>query len=88
MVDFKKIKMVLLIGSEVIVCVVNNVWVIKVFNMILLEFMDGYVDGFGKWVLFYVGDDVVVKKEFVVFVWLLNFCFVNLGKFWYGGSVM
>ncbi|MDN5975849.1 MAG: NAD(P)-binding domain-containing protein [Lactiplantibacillus plantarum] len=86
--DFKKIKTAPLTGSEVIARAANNARVIKAFNTIPPEFMDGHVDGPGKRVLFYAGDDVAAKKEFAVLVRPLNFRPVNLGKLRHGGSVM
>lgn len=86
--DFKKIKTAPLTGSEVIARAANNARVIKAFNTIPPEFMDGHVDGPGKRVLFYAGDDVAAKKEFAALVRSLNFRPVNLGKLRHGGSVM
>ena len=86
--DFKKIKTAPLTGSEVIARAANNARVIKAFNTIPPEFMDGHVDGPGKRVLFYAGDDVAAKKEFAALVRPLNFRPVNLGKLRHGGSVM
>ncbi|RHX75506.1 NADP oxidoreductase [Lactiplantibacillus plantarum] len=86
--DFKKIKTAPLTGSEVIARAANNARVIKAFNTIPPEFMDGHVDGPGKRVLFYAGDDVAAKKEFAALVRTLNFRPVNLGKLRHGGSVM
>ena len=86
--DFKKIKTAPLTGSEVIARAANNARVIKAFNTIPPEFMDGHVDGPGKPVLFYAGDDVAAKKEFAALVRPLNFRPVNLGKLRHGGSVM
>ncbi|WP_409475181.1 NADPH-dependent F420 reductase [Lactiplantibacillus plantarum] len=86
--DFKKIKTAPLTGSEVIARAANNARVIKAFNTIPPEFMDGNVAGPGKRVLFYAGDDVAAKKEFAALVRPLNFRPVNLGKLRHGGSVM
>ncbi|MCG0677226.1 hypothetical protein IMAU80009_01896 [Lactiplantibacillus plantarum] len=86
--DFKKIKTAPLTGSEVIARAANNARVIKAFNTIPPEFMDGHVDGLGKRVLFYAGDDIAAKKEFAALVRPLNFRPVNLGKLRHGGSVM
>ncbi|MDG2544059.1 NADPH-dependent F420 reductase [Lactiplantibacillus plantarum] len=86
--DFKKIKTAPLTGSEVIARAANNARVIKAFNTIPPEFMDGHVDGPGKRVLFYAGDDIAAKKEFAALVRPLNFRPVNLGKLRHGGSVM
>ncbi|MCH8631026.1 NADPH-dependent F420 reductase [Lactiplantibacillus plantarum] len=86
--DFKKIKTAPLTGSEVIARAANNARVIKAFNTIPPEFMDWHVDGPGKRVLFYAGDDVAAKKEFAALVRPLNFRPVNLGKLRHGGSVM
>ncbi|TXJ92611.1 NADP oxidoreductase [Lactiplantibacillus plantarum] len=86
--DFKKIKTAPLTGSEVIARAANNARVIKAFNTIPPEFMDGHVDGPGKRLLFYAGDDVAAKKEFAALVRPLNFRPVNLGKLRHGGSVM
>lgn len=86
--DFKKIKTAPVTGSEVIARAANNARVIKAFNTIPPEFMDGHVAGPGKRVLFYAGDDVAAKKEFAALVRPLNFRPVNLGKLRHGGSVM
>ncbi|MDV9115116.1 NADPH-dependent F420 reductase [Lactiplantibacillus plantarum] len=86
--DFKKIKTAPLTGSEVIARAANNARVIKAFNTIPPEFMDGHVAGPGKRALFYAGDDVAAKKEFAALVRPLNFRPVNLGKLRHGGSVM
>ncbi|MGY5247546.1 NADPH-dependent F420 reductase [Lactiplantibacillus plantarum] len=86
--DFKKIKTAPLTGSEVIARAANNARVIKAFNTIPPEFMDGHVAGPGKRVFFYAGDDVAAKKEFAALVRPLNFRPVNLGKLRHGGSVM
>lgn len=86
--DFKKIKTAPLTGSEVIARAANNARVIKAFNTIPPEFMDGHVDGPGKRALFYAGDDVAAKEEFAALVRPLNFRPVNLGKLRHGGSVM
>lgn len=86
--DFKKIKTAPLTGSEVIAKAANNARVIKAFNTLPPEFMDGHVDGLGRRVLFYAGDDVTAKKEFAALVRPLNFRPVNLGKLRHGGSVM
>lgn len=86
--DFKKIKTAPFTGSEVVARAANNARVIKAFNTLPPEFMDGHVDGPGKRVLFYAGDDVAAKKEFAALVWPLNFRPVNLGKLRHGGSVM
>lgn len=86
--DFKKIKTAPLTGSEVLAKSANNARVIKAFNTLPPEFMDGHVDGMGRRVLFYAGDDVAAKKEFAALVRPLNFRPVNLGKLRHGGSVM
>lgn len=86
--DFKKIKTAPFTGSEVVARAANNARVIKAFNTLPPEFMDGHVDGPGKRVLFYAGDDVAAKKEFAALVRSLNFRPVNLGKLRHGGSVM
>ena len=86
--DFKKIKTAPLTGSEVVANAANNARVIKAFNTLPPEFMDGHVDGAGRRVLFYAGDDVAAKKEFAALVRPLNFRPVNLGKLRHGGSVM
>ncbi len=86
--DFKKIKTAPFTGSEVVARAANNARVIKAFNTLPPEFMDGHVDGPGKRVLFYAGDDVAAKKEFAALVRPLNFRPVNLGKLRHGGSVM
>ena len=86
--DFKKIKTAPLTGSEVLAKSANNARVIKAFNTLPPEFMDGHIDGMGRRVLFYAGDDVAAKKEFAALVRPLNFRPVNLGKLRHGGSVM
>ncbi|RRK11331.1 NADP oxidoreductase [Lactiplantibacillus garii] len=86
--DFKKIKTAPLTGSEVLAKAANNARVIKAFNTLPPDFMDGHVDGLGRRVLFYAGDDVAAKKEFAALVRPLNFRPVNLGKLRHGGSVM
>ncbi|WP_048000477.1 NADPH-dependent F420 reductase [Lactiplantibacillus herbarum] len=86
--DFKKIKTAPLTGSEVLAQAANNARVIKAFNTIPPDFMDGHVDGPGRRVLFYAGDDAAAKKEFAALVKPLNFRPVNLGKLRHGGSVM
>jgi len=86
--DFKKIKTAPLTGSEVLAQAANNARVIKAFNTIPPDFMDGHVDGPGRRVLFYAGDDAAAKKEFMALVKPLNFRPVNLGKLRHGGSVM
>lgn len=86
--DFKKIKTAPLTGSEVIAKAAANARVIKAFNTLPPEFMDGHVDGVGRRVLFYAGDDVAAKKAFAALVRPLNFRPVNLGKLRHGGSVM
>ncbi|ETY73386.1 NADPH-dependent F420 reductase [Lactiplantibacillus fabifermentans] len=85
---FKKIKTAPLTGSEVIAAAANNARVIKAFNTLPPEFMDGHVTGEGRRVLFYAGDDVAAKKEFAALVRPMNFRPVNLGKLRHGGSVM
>ncbi|VDG26228.1 NADPH-dependent F420 reductase [Lactiplantibacillus mudanjiangensis] len=86
--DFKKIKTAPLTGSEVIAKAANNARVIKAFNTLPPDFMDGHVTGPGRRVLFYAGDDVAAKKDFAAIVRQLNFFPVNLGKLRHGGSVM
>ncbi|MFC6180151.1 NADPH-dependent F420 reductase [Lactiplantibacillus daowaiensis] len=86
--DFKKIKTAPLTGSEVIAAAATNARVIKAFNTLPPEFMDGHVMGPGRRVLFYAGDDVAAKKDFAALVRPLNFRPVNLGKLRHGGSVM
>lgn len=86
--DFKKIKTAPLTGSEVLAQSATNARVIKAFNTLPPEFMDGHVDGVGRRVLFYAGDDLPAKKTFAALVRPLNFRPVNLGKLRHGGSVM
>lgn len=86
--DFKKIKTAPLTGSEVIAAAATNARVIKAFNTLPPEFMTGQVNGGGRRVLFYAGDDVAAKKEFAALVRPLNFRPVNLGKLRHGGSAM
>lgn len=86
--DFKKIDTRPLTGSEVIAAAANNARVIKAFNTLPHELMTGKVDGPGRRVLFYAGDDKDAKKTFAALVKPLNFRPVNLGKLRHGGSVM
>lgn len=86
--DFKKIKTAPLTGSEVLAKAAHNARVVKAFNTLPPDFMDGHVDGPGRRVLFYAGDDVAAKKELAALVRPLNFRPVNLGKLRHGGSVM
>lgn len=86
--DFKKINTAPLTGSEVLAAAAKNARVIKAFNTLPPEFMDGHVDGDGRRVLFYAGDELAAKKEFAALVRPLNFRPVNLGKLRHGGSVM
>lgn len=86
--DFKKINTAPLTGSEVLAAAAKNARVIKAFNTLPPEFMDGHVDGTGRRVLFYAGDEPAAKKEFAALVRPLNFRPVNLGKLRHGGSVM
>ncbi|BDZ31794.1 NAD(P)-binding domain-containing protein [Lactiplantibacillus sp. WILCCON 0030] len=86
--DFKKIKTAPLTGSEVIASAAHNARVIKAFNTLPPKFMDGHVNGDGRRVLFYAGDDVAAKKEFAALLRPLNFRPVNLGRLRHGGSVM
>jgi len=86
--DFKKIVTAPLTGSEVVAQAATNARVIKAFNTLPPAYMTGKVDGTGRRVLFYAGDDVAAKKTFAALVKPLNFRPVNLGKLRHGGSVM
>lgn len=86
--DFKKIDTRPLTGSEVIAAAAKNARVIKSFNTLPHELMTGKVDGPGRRVLFYAGDDQDAKKAFESLVRPLNFRPVDLGKLRHGGSVM
>lgn len=86
--DFQKIDTRPLTGSEVIAAAAPNARVIKAFNTLPHELMTGKVDGPGRRVLFYAGDDREAKKIFAALVKPLNFRPVNLGKLRHGGSVM
>ena len=76
-----------LTGSEYVASLAKNARVVKAFNHLFGQFMDGKVDG-GNRVLFYAGDDTEAKKMLQPMFEQMGFYPVDLGGLAAGGALM
>ena len=74
-------------GSEYVASLAKNARVVKAFNHLFGQFMDGKVDG-GNRVLFYAGDDADSKKVLHPMFEQMGFYPVDLGGLAAGGALM
>lgn len=76
-----------LTGSEYVASLAKNARVVKAFNHLFGQFMDGKVDG-GNRVLFYAGDDIDAKGTLRPMFEQMGFYPVDLGGLATGGALM
>lgn len=76
-----------LTGSEYVASLAKNARVVKAFNHLFGQFMDGKVDG-GNRVLFYTGDDADAKGTLRPMFEQMGFYPVDLGGLAAGGALM
>ncbi len=74
-------------GSEYVSSLAKNARVVKAFNSLFGQFMDGEVNG-GNRVLFYAGDDNNAKKTLHPLFTAMGFYPVDLGGLKEGGKLM
>lgn len=74
-------------GSEYVASLAKNARVVKAFNHLFGQFMDGKMDG-GNRVLFYAGDDADSKKVLHPMFEQMGFYPVDLGGLAAGGALM
>lgn len=74
-------------GSEYVASLAKGARVVKAFNHLFGQFMDGSVEG-GNRVLFYAGDDIAAKKTLKPMFEAMGFYPVDLGSLADGGRLM
>ena len=74
-------------GSEYVASLAKNARVVKSFNHLFGQYMDGRVEG-GRRVLFYAGDDAAAKRTLHSLFEAMGFYPVDLGGLADGGRLM
>ena len=83
----RPVKLENMTGSEYVAYLAKGARVVKGFNHLFGQFMDGSVDG-GNRVLFYAGDDAAAKKTLKPMFEAMGFYPVDLGNLADGGRLM
>ena len=83
----RPVKLENMTGSEYVASLAKGARVVKAFNHLFGQFMDGSVDG-GNRVLFYAGDDTAAKETLKPMFEDMGFYPIDLGNLAEGGQLM